>query len=167
MKMGMLGVYIMIDEKTLDGMMKLDGKGLFEKINELEETVEKYSIDKLYDGLHCLLTGVSASTPIENDKLSEAVVGVHVFDTNDDDYITCTENDELPEIIKALENVNIKELEEKFDPKILKKKKIYPNIWETDRKDELFKELINEYNGLLDFYKKAFEKNMHIIFSVF
>ncbi|GHU79541.1 hypothetical protein FACS1894191_2570 [Clostridia bacterium] len=41
----------MIDEETLDGMMKLDGDGLFEKVNELEETMEKYTIDKLYDGL--------------------------------------------------------------------------------------------------------------------
>ena len=126
--MGMIGVYIMVDAKTLDGMMKLDVNGLLEKVNELEEKAEKYTIDKLYDGLHCLLTGVSISTPIENDKLSEAVVGVHVFDTNDDDYITFTENDELPEIVKALENVNIKELEEKFDPKKFKNKKIYPNI---------------------------------------
>ena len=165
--MGMIGVYIMIDEETLDEMMKLDGDGLFEKVNALEEIVEKYTIDKLYDGLHCLLTGVSAIKPIENNKLSEAIVGVHVFDTNDDDYITCSENDELPEIIKALENINIEELEEKFDPRTFKKKKIYPNIWEINKKDELFKELINEYNGLLGFYRKALEKNKHIIFSVF
>ena len=50
---------------------------------------------------------------------------------------------------------------------VLKKKKIYPNIWEKDKKDELFMELMNEYNGLLKFYKKALEKNQHIIYSVF
>jgi hypothetical protein len=55
-----------------------------------------------------------------------------------------------------MKNVNIKEPGEKFDP----------NIWESDKKDELFKELVNEYNGLLKFYKKALEKNMHIIVSV-
>ena len=165
--MGKLGVYLMIDEKTLDGMMKLDKDGLFETVNELEKTAEKYTIDKLYDGLHCLLTGVSASTPIEDNKLSEAVVGVHVFDTYDDDYITCIKNDELPEIINELENVDINELEKKFDPKIFKRKKIYPNIWKEDKKDELFKELINEYKGLLSFYKEAIDKNGQIIFSVF
>ena len=129
--------------------------------------MEKYTIDKLWDGLHFLLTNVSASEPIEGDKLSEAIVGVHVFDTNDDDFIACIENDELPEIVQALENVNAKELEHKFDPNIFKKKKIYPNIWDKDKKDELFAELINEYNGLLNFYKKALDKKAHIIYSVF
>jgi len=165
--MANIGVYMMVDEKTLDSMMKLDGDELFERVNELEETNEHYTMDKLWDGLHFLLTDVSASEPIEGDKLSEAIVGVHVFDTNDDDFIACIENDELPEIVQALENVNIKELEQKFDPSIFKKKKIYPNIWEKDKKDELFTELINEYNGLLNFYKKALAKNAHIIYSVF
>ena len=165
--MGFIGVYMMVDENTLDSMMKLDGDALFEKVNELEETNEKYTMDKLWDGLHFLLTGVSASKPIDGNKLSEAIVGVHVFDTNEDDFIACIENHELTEIVKALENVNKKELEQKFDPILLKKKKIYPNIWEKDKKDELFIELMNEHNGLLKFYKKALEKNQHIIYSVF
>jgi hypothetical protein len=164
--MGMLGVYMMVDDNTLDGMMELDGDGLFDKVNELEEINEKYTIDKLWDCLHFLLTGVSASTPIDGNKLSEAIVGVHVFDANDDDFIACTENDELSEIIKALQNVNIKKLEEAFNPKIFKRNKIYPNIWEENKKDELFKELMNEYNGLSKFYQEALEKNKHIIFSV-
>jgi hypothetical protein len=62
----------MIDEEILYGMMKMNGGELIEKANELEEQVEKYTIDKLYDGLHCLLIDVSANEPIENNKLSEA-----------------------------------------------------------------------------------------------
>jgi hypothetical protein len=65
-----------------------------------------------------------------------------------------------------LENIDLKELEEKFDPKTFKKNKIYPNIWEEDKKEELFKVLLNEYNGLLEFYKKILSENKHIIFSV-
>jgi len=165
--MGLLGIYMMIDENTLTDMMKLDSDGIFEKVNELEETNETYDIDKLWDGLHFLLTGVSASSPIEDNELSEAIVGVHVFDTDEENYIAYIENDKLGEIVKALENVNINNLEQNFNPKILKKKEIYPNIWENNRKDELFKELLNEYNGLSAFYKNALEKNANIIYSVF
>lgn len=164
--MGLPGVYMMIDESTLDSLSKLAEEELFEKINELEETNEIYTIDKLWDALHFLLTGVSASSPVKNNKLSEAILGVHLFDTDDDLYIAYTEKDELPEIYNALKSVNMNDLANKFEPKILKKKKIYPNIWENNKKDELFKELTEEYNALLDFYKKALEKNVPVTFSV-
>jgi hypothetical protein len=158
---------MMVDQDTLDKLKKVDGDELVEELDELEETNEIYAIDKLWDGLHFLLTGVSASSPIEGNKLSEAIVGVNLFETDDDDFASYTEKDELLEICNSMKNVNIRELEEKFDPKTFKKEKIYPNIWETDKRDELFKELINEYNGLLEFYQKALEKNAHIVFSVF
>jgi hypothetical protein len=164
--MGLLGVYMMVDQNTLDNLKKFNGDELIEELDELEETNEIYNIDKLWDGLHFLLTGVSGNSPIEGNKLSEAIVGINVFETDDEDFVSYTEKDELPEIYNAMKNVNIKELDEKFDPKILKKKKIYPDIWESNKKDELFKELENEYSGLLKFYEKALEKNMHIIFSV-
>jgi hypothetical protein len=168
-KMANIGVYMMIDKNTLADIMKLEGDKFVEKLDELEETSNIYTIDKLWDGLHFLLTGVSASTPVEGDRLSEAIVGIHVFKANDDYFIACIENDELPEIIEALENVNIQELEKKFDPNLFKKKKIYPymHIREIDKHGGMFKELISEYNGLLSFYKKALEKNAYIIFSVF
>ena len=165
--MGLLGAYMMVDENTLTYLTKLGNEGLHEKINELEETNELYTIDKLWDGLHFLLTNVTASSPIENNKLSEAIVGIHVFDTVEAYFIACIENNELSEIIDALEDVSIEELEKEFNPEIFDKKDIYPDIWESSRKDELFEELLNEYNDLLAFYKKALEMNLHIIFSVF
>lgn len=165
--MGMLGIYMMVDQETLDDLKKLDSDDLIEKLDELEETNEIYDIDKLWDGLHFLLTGVSANSPVEGNKLSEAIVGINVFETDDDYFIGYTEKDELPGIYSAMKSVNIKELEEKFDPRILEKKKIYPNIWDAGKKEELFKELINEYHDLLDFYNMALKKGMHVIFSIF
>jgi hypothetical protein len=165
--MGMLGVYMMVDQDTLNELKKFDGDELCEELDKLEETNEIYNIDKLWDGLHFLLTDSSANSPIEGNKLSEAIVGINVFETDDEDFVSYIEKNELPEIYNALKNVNIKILKDKFDPKIFKKRKIYPQIWEADKKDELFKELMEAYNGLLDFYKNALEKNVNIIFSVF
>jgi hypothetical protein len=53
----------------------------------------------------------------------------------DVDYILYIKNNELPGIIKAMENVNINELKETFRPVIFKKNKIYPEIWEENKKD--------------------------------
>jgi hypothetical protein len=69
--MGLLGVYMMVEQNTLDKLKELDGDDLVEELDDLEETNEIYNIDKLCDGLHFLLTGVSASSPINGNKLSD------------------------------------------------------------------------------------------------
>ena len=96
--MGLLANYMMVDEATLDSMMKLNNEELMEKLEELEDN-EYYDMDKLWDGLHFLLTGISAGTPIEENPLSEAIVGVHNFNEEEDeaDFIACIEADELPQ----------------------------------------------------------------------
>lgn len=70
-------------------------------ITKIEQLMENrlcpvYEMEKCWDGLHFLLTGVSASQPIEDDPLSEAIVGVHVLDT--EDFIAAIGSDELPRI---------------------------------------------------------------------
>ncbi len=168
--MGLLANYIMVDESTLDGMMKLDNEELMEKIEELEEgDAEVYDMDKLWDGLHFLLTGVSAGALIEGNPLSEAIVGVHVFNEDDEDvdFIGCIKTDELPEIISAMEKVCLEELKQNFDLQKFHQAEIYPNIWVDEEKDELWEELEAEFSSLLNFYKKAVSMKMHIITSIF
>lgn len=57
------------------------------------------------EGPHFVLTGVSATDPIEGDPLSEAVVGVHVIPH--DDFVGCTEVDELPRIVERLDALDV------------------------------------------------------------
>lgn len=77
--MGMQAVYMLADKATMD---KLSDDALFENIEDYgdEETTETCDIDKMWDGLHFLLTGASAENPIEGNPLSEAVVGEKAFD---------------------------------------------------------------------------------------
>ncbi|MDR1904530.1 MAG: YfbM family protein [Treponema sp.] len=191
--MGMLGVYMGIEEEDLQKLINMENDDIIETLEELECDI--YNIDKLWDGLHFLLTGNASSNSSENNKLSEAIVGIHNvskdvdFITNiinnelpkiiktqesvsidkaeDMDYISYIQNNELPGIIKAMEDVNINELKETFEPLLFKKNKIYPKIWEENKKDILFDELIQEFNGLLNFYKQSFEKGLNIIFSIY
>ena len=165
--MGFIANYMMIDEPTLERFMKLDGEELTEAIDELEESGNNdvYCMDKLWDGLHFLMTGVSASEPIDGNKLSESIVGVHVFDVKD--FVACTEYEELEAIVLELEKVDMEELLSNVDFSKFKKKKIYPDIWYNNERAQLAKELKQEWKGLLDFYKKSISVKMHVIVSIY
>ncbi|ETT59159.1 hypothetical protein C173_28326 [Paenibacillus sp. FSL R7-277] len=148
--MGMLGQYVMVDEDTLERMMEMDGSELMNTLEKLiEGGSEYYDIDKLWEELHLALTGVSASEPIEGDPLSEAVVVVHVFEVEEEDgFFACTEQDELEDIIAAMQQVDFDQLK-------------------TDGvAEELRAALKVEFAGLLDFYGKALAGGKHVIFSV-
>lgn len=67
------------DKILIDELKTKSNEEIFEVIQELEEDCEIYDMDKMWDGLHFLLTGVSATIPIENHLLSEAIVGTERF----------------------------------------------------------------------------------------
>ncbi|OMF86672.1 DUF1877 family protein [Paenibacillus sp. FSL R7-0337] len=148
--MGMLGQYVMVNEDTLKQMMEMDGAELLGTLEKLiEGGSEHYDIDKLWEELHVALTGVSASEPIDGDPLSEAVVGVHVFEVEEEDgFFACTEQDELEGIITAMQQVDLDKLE-------------MGGVAEALRQ-----QVKSEFSGLLDFYRKAAAAGMHVIFSV-
>lgn len=166
----MIAEYLMVDEETLNSLMDLKNEDLSNKLFEIEESekFERMDIDKVWDALHYFLTGVSASKPIEGDKLSEAVVGIHNFNIDDEDadFITCTENEELIEIITAIENIKFDKLTNNFDPKMLKKNKVYPKGIDQDSKEQLIKDFKETLDEILDFYKKALATKHHIVVSI-
>ena len=166
--MGIMANYMMVGEEDLNKLVKLDIDDIIEYIENLDENgAEVYDMDKLWDGLHFFLCGISAGTPVEGDPLSEAIVGVHVFDDESDDFVGCTELSELPYIVKAMKAVDLELLKGNFDPSNYRKADIYPNIWVDSEKKNLLKELVSEFENLLAFYEKALEKKMHIIVSIY
>ena len=143
--MGMLACYIEADKQLIDTLKKKDEEELFDIIEELqeEEEVEVCDIDKMWDGLHYLLTGVSAATPIENNPLSEAILGVDMFsDDEDADFISYIYPDRLKIIVDKLNDINIADMRSKFSATIFTKKGIHPSIWMDEPEDALFEELL-------------------------
>lgn len=169
--MGLSGQYMMVDVVKLKSLLELENDDLFEEIEELNNDAEikLYDIDKMWDGLHYLLTGVSASQPIEGDKLSESIVGVNLFNSEDDnsDFIAYTQLVDLPKIIEALTNVDLDKLRTEFNPSSFSKAEIYPDIWADEEKEDLFDELVEHYTNLLSFYKKALEEKANVIVSIY
>lgn len=165
----MLAQYMAVDNKIFNSMLKMNNEEIIDKIEELSENeqCDICDIDKMWDGLHFLLTGKSASEPIENNKLSEAVVGTDIFDENEDDFLAYIKSEELKAIIDVMEKTNIDELLTKYNMNDFKNAKIYPNIWEKEEEVNIYDELIFCFESMLDFYKKCNKENMNIIVSIY
>ncbi|MFT0212580.1 DUF1877 family protein [Pseudomonas sp. F1_0610] len=168
--MGMNAVYMQIDDKTLDAWLELDAQDLSQAMHRLEESQSAAILDlaKIWDILHYYLTGASASTPIEEDPLSEAVVGVHVFDEEDEaaDFIACTEYAELPLIIDALCNFNHAQGLQRLTAPAIESLDLYPKGIELTAIDQLHTEVQKAIQQLIAFYQQALEQRLHIIVSI-
>ncbi len=166
--MGMIANYQEVNEEMLDELMQCND--LFEKIEELQEAggIEIYDMDKMWDALHFLLTGKSASKPIVDDLISEAIVGTEVFSEETDDYIAYILADRVCEIAQKLKEIEISTYLKKFDMKKFSRRNIYPNIWtDENEKEEIMAELADCFEGLSAFYNQMAEKKKAVIVSIY
>lgn len=168
--MSMIANYMMLDDADFDSLFGLDNDALLDKVEALEETQNPlYCMDKLWDGLHFLLTGVTASTPVADDELSEAIVGAEGFNEDDDeaDFIAATETDRLSDIIELMKTVDIERLAENADFAAFREEGIYPDIWQDGDAASLKQELAQAFKDLLAFYEEAEKENRHILVSIY
>ena len=102
--MGMRACYMEVNEDQLQQL--LDNDNLLEDIEELsdEEEHNEIDIDKMWDVLHFLLTGISATEPIEDDPLSELIAGEIVAD--EEDFIAYTTPQKVQELAGVMSEIN-------------------------------------------------------------
>lgn len=84
--MGIVANYRFLSDKDLKELQTscLGENVTFEDTQDLNDNTEiLLDVDKTWDALHFVLTGVSGSEPIKNDSLSEAVVGVYSVDVSE------------------------------------------------------------------------------------
>lgn len=167
--MGMAACYQMADIEMVNTLLEKTADEVFEVIEELQEMDETVlDIDKLWDGLHFLLTKVTASEPLEGNPLSEAIVGVKNFsDEEDADFIAYIFPGSVSTIMNELERFDMDGAIEGFQPKEFAQAGIYPNIWMHEDKEELKKELKECFLALVHFYQKAVEMKKAVIVSIY
>ena len=115
--MGLIANYNCISDESLKEL-----KGLGSSKKDLFETVEEWSdedkllldIDKMWDVLHFVLTGVSTNHRIDDNPLSQAVLGVTSIEDLSD-YMAYTEHYQIANIVAALEQFDIEQALESFD----------------------------------------------------
>lgn len=167
--MGMIACYQIIDVEMINVLLKKTDEEVFEEIEALQEMDETViNIDKLWDGLHFLLTKVTASEPLEGNPLSEAVVGVKNFSNDEDaDFIAYILPESVSIIINELRLFDIENAIEEFQPKEFVQNGIYPNIWMNVDKEVMQEELKECFWALLKFYEKAEKLKKAVIVSIY
>ena len=169
-KMGMIANYQYLSNENLNEMKHFNGEEyeIFEEVEDWNEEAEiLLDIDKMWDVLHFVLTGVDSSEPIDGDPLSEAVVGVTSLEEVSE-FIAYIEKDRVADIISALENFDIDAALESFSMEACKKAELYPNIWDNDDEEEDIKEEIRDYfHEMIDFYKKILEVNGNVLVTIY
>ena len=167
--MGLIANYNCISDESLKEL-----KGLGSSEEDLFETVEEWSdedellldIDKMWDVLHFVLTGVSTDHRIADNPLSQAVLGITAVEELSD-YLAYTEHDKLADIVAALEQFDMEEALESFDMAACKEAELYPDIWDYDEEEEEIKdELLHDFEQMKRFYKQVLDANGNVLVSI-
>lgn len=163
--MGMIANYRYINDQYLHQMKSFNAEedDQFEIVEEEELLLD---IDKMWDVLHFVLTGVGSSNPSRNAPLSVAVLGVTPLE-NVAEYIAYTEKSKVSEICLALENFDMEEAMVHFSMQACKNVDLYPDIWDFDDEEEEIKEEICDYfQAMKEFYQKILELNGNVMVTI-
>lgn len=167
--MGIIANYQYLSDKNLKKLKTFYEKKakVFEEVEDENEGVKiLLDLDKMWDVLHFVLTGVGSSEPIKNNPLSEAVVGlVPIEDV--EEYLAYTEKSRVKDIVLALEHFDIEKAMENFSMEECQKADLYPDIWDYEEEaDEIKEELMDCFQNLKDFYKKIVEANGNVLVTI-
>ena len=163
--MGLIANYQSTTDLELEKFMCLDD---VEDAQE-NENVEICDIHKMWDSLHFLLTGKSASEPIKDNLISEAIVGqFNISGEEIEEFISGTKTDRVKEIAKALQELDFETYIDKFDMNAFHQNDIYPNIWEyEDEADEIKDDLRTSFESLKKFYEKMAAQESAVLVSIY
>lgn len=167
--MGLTASYRMIDDAELAELIPdPDGElptGAFWSDADTSERV--VDIGELWDVLHVVLTGVSASDPVEDHLLSEAVVGVENVDEDEDaDFVAITHTLELAEIVTALREVNVAREAAGVLITDEVRSQTYPEGVFDGGVAALVPALTQAVATLVDFYDRAAGAGRHVVVSI-
>ena len=167
--MGMIANY---QKSTNQELENLKGSADFvDVVEELQGTkeIDLYDIDKMWDALHFLLTGKSACEPIENDPISEAIVGQFNISGEDiEEFVSGTLAERVKVIAEALQGLDFNIYAEKFNMRSFAEHDIYPNIWSyEDEAEEILDDMRGCFEGLKQFYLRMAEKGAAVLVSIY
>ena len=164
--MEMIANYQIVNDNELGELLEIsDTDRCLQFIEELQgRDMLLLGIGRMWDALHFILCGVSASDPIEGYPLSEAIVGEDVV--CEEYFISYTSKERMYKIVRALENVDFEKVLSDFDLDSCKKNNIYPRDWEID-KDIVLAELREGFANMTRFYRLAYEKRKSVVISIY
>lgn len=168
--MGIYANYHYLSDKDLNALKTLDttDNSMFEAVEDLTEEIDLLcDLDKMWDAMHCLLVHTSASEPLEDNPLSEAIIGVTSIE-GIDEYLAFIEKERLSAILSALNDFDLKKALACFTLKACQKAELYPNIWDNEEDLEEIKEELSDYfYSLKNFYQKVLDLKGNVLVSIY
>lgn len=168
--MGIIANYQYLSDANLQELKSFyaEEDDIFEEVEDWNDEAEiLLDIDKMWDALHFVLTGVSCIEPIKNNPLSEAVVGVFSID-GIEEYISYIEKLRIKDIVFALDNFDIEKALETFSMKECKEAELYPDIWDYEEEtDEIKEEIMDYFQDMKDFYKQVLEEDGNVLVTIY
>ena len=168
--MGIIASYQYLSDANLQELKSFyaEEDDIFEEVEDLNDEAEiLLGIDKMWDALHFVLTGVSCIEPIKNNPLSEAVVGVFSID-GIEEYISYIEKSRIKDIVFALDNFDIEKALKTFSMKECKEAELYPDIWDYEEEtDEIKEEIMGYFQNMKDFYKQVLEEDGNVLVTIY
>ena len=168
--MGIIANYQYLSDANLQELKSFyaEEDDIFEEVEDWNDEAEVLlDIDKMWDALHFVLTGVSCIEPIKNNPLSEAVVGVFSID-GIEEYISYIEKSRIKDIVFALDNFDIEKALKIFSMKECKEAELYPDIWDYEEEtDEIKEEIMDYFQNMKDFYKQVLEEDGNVLVTIY
>ena len=166
--MGLIANYSYLSDENLKELKSLGSseEDIIDSVEDWSEEDVLLDIDKMWDILHFVLTGVSTDHRIADNPLSQAVLGITAVEELSD-YLAYTEHDKLADIVAALEQFDMEEALESFDMAACKEAELYPDIWDYDEEEEEIKdELLHDFEQMKRFYKQVLDANGNVLVSI-
>ena len=168
--MGIIANYQYLSDTNLQELKSFyaEEDDIFEEVEDWNDEAEiLLDIDKMWDALHFVLTGVSCIEPIKNNPLSEAVVGVFSID-GIEEYISYIEKSRIKDIVFALDNFDIEKALKIFSMKECKEAELYPDIWDYEEEtNEIKEEIMDYFQNMKDFYKQVLEEDGNVLVTIY
>ncbi|RRJ26757.1 DUF1877 family protein [Lachnoanaerobaculum gingivalis] len=167
--MGIIANYQYLSNRNLKEMKLFYNEAVedIEDVKDGNDDIEiQFGMDKMWDAMHFVLTGVGKDDAMENNPLSEAVFGVNSI-KNSEEYIAYTQKSKVKDIVLALEDFDIEKALDNLNMSRFKKANIYPNTWDYEEDaDKIREELMTYFQRLRDFYKKILEVNGNVVIII-
>lgn len=167
--MGLIANYSYLSDENLKELKSLGSseEDIIDSVEDWSEEDVLLDIDKMWDVLHFVLTGVGTDKPIDDNPLSQAVLGVTAIE-DVSEYLAYTEHNELENIVTALDAFDIEQALETLDMMACKEAELYPDIWDDDdEKDEIIEEILDYFEHMKGFYKKVLASNGNVLITIY
>jgi len=167
--MGMIQSYLRVDNDTLNSFIE-DSSRLEDIIysDEIINNENFLDLDKAWEGVFFIITRQSlADAVIEEAPLLGILMGPTEIDPDQDmgyGPATYTTAEQTKDIYNAIKDLTKEGLSANYDPSRMAEEGIYPDIWQDD--ENALEYLLDYFDELKNFYKKAVEKGEAVVMSL-